>query len=173
MDYCVSIYDFWTSMCEHVQRSKFCENASGLLLMPEVSAQYVWCAGVQGSCNDLWSWSSEYQYSRIQDAGAAKQVAGFLPRFYQINPDLRQMSQGKQRKGHTRGHWLRYIVTFWVTPISFHSLLPPLFASCASATTWLLWICSWRSLSNTHNNVSQFSSSVKLPPDWSLYFPLH
>lgn len=127
MDYCVSIYDFWTSMCEHVQWSKFCENASGLLLMPEVSAQYVWCAAVQGSCNDLWSWSAEYQYSRIQDAGAAKQVAGFLPRFYQINPDLRQMSQGKQRKGHTRGHWLRYIVTFWVTSISFHSLLPPLF----------------------------------------------
>lgn len=165
---------FWTSMCEHVQWSNFFENASGLLLMPEVSTQYVWHAAVQGSCNDLWSWSAEYQYSRIQDAGAAKQVAGFLPRFYQINPDLRQMSQGKAKKRacswtltKVYGHLLSYNYFFSLSTSS------TLFACCACATTWLLWICSSKSLSNTRNNVSQFSYSVKPPPDWSLYFPLH
>jgi len=44
---------FWTNRCEHVQWSNSSENSLDLSLMHKLSVQYVWCAAVQGSCNEL------------------------------------------------------------------------------------------------------------------------
>lgn len=144
---------FWTNRYEHVQWSKhqiYYSCISCLHSMPNAR---------------LMQWTAELicKMSVLRNSGCGWcQADCWIPensRFCQINPDLRQMLTCpwvRQGKGHAMDtrvyvHLLSYNYFFSLSKSSTH------FASCASDITSLLWICSWLSLSNTHNDASQIS----------------